>query len=241
MKICSKINCCEIGQIVRHNNKYEYSYCYKHYRIMRMRDGAKQKNKYMPSFKEIEDLIPKDMRCVSCNKNMVWHKRLGCLADVMSLQHNHDNSIVLICQGCNAGHSNSQLGDKYFDIPIGYKYCPSCKFILKIKKFYSCKTWSDNLSIVCKKCDKRKRSQRKRNQRARKNINKIKQKSQYHGISPLKNNKKYRARIYINETRISIGCFNTEEEATIAHDQFIIDNKLDVTKYKLNYPMDFYD
>jgi hypothetical protein len=35
--------------------------------------------------------------------------------------------------------------------------------------------------------------------------------------------------------------YKTEEQAVIARDQFIIDNKLDVTKYKLNYPMDFYD
>ena len=53
--------------------------------------------------------------------------------------------------------------------------------------------------------------------------------SSYRGVS--KYNNKWRSRISINGERISLGLYNSEEEAAIAYNNFIIDNNLD---YLLN-------
>lgn len=61
---------------------------------------------------------------------------------------------------------------------------------------------------------------------------KMKEKSKYLGVSPRKNGKKWRARVYVKGEEVWIGDFETEIEAAKARDKFIIDNDL---KRKLNF------
>ncbi len=129
-------------------------YCNKHYRFKKMRSGAQQKNKYMPSWEELSEMLPKDMICNICNKQMIWHKKLGKLNDVISLQHDNNGDIRLICFACNIGHRNSKLGDEYFNIQKDHKYCPECEKILSIKSFYKNKSKRDKHNNICKKCVK---------------------------------------------------------------------------------------
>lgn len=148
--ICSKKGCNKIGDI---KIRSETVYCFKCNRFNRMMGDAQKKNKYKPSWKELEELFPQNMICPVCDKQMIWHTKLGCLGDVISLQHNCNGNIILICQSCNVAHRNSHLGDEYFNIPKDHKYCPYCKNILLISKFCKCNRNRDKHNAICKQCD----------------------------------------------------------------------------------------
>lgn len=152
MKTCSRRKCSKLSQI-SHGKGCQY--CFKCYRFRRMRDGAKKGNKYQPSWEELEYLFYntiKDMQCPICEKKMIWHGLLGTRKNVISLQHNNDDTIQFLCQPCNAGHGSSQLGDKYFDIPKNHKYCSVCKNILSINKFNKDRNSKDKHDHICKQC-----------------------------------------------------------------------------------------
>lgn len=236
MKICSRRECKKIADIQCSDRQY----CYKHYRFGKMKSSAQYNNKYIPLETELENLIPSKLICSACNKKMIWHSKLGKLKDVISLQHNHDGSIMLICQGCNSAHGHSNLGDEYFNIPNNEKYCADCKRILMLDKFGNNSIRKDGLYSICKKCNyNRTKKHRIKNKKRRVTSN-------YYGISKhIRKHKDkhyitWRAGILIHSKIIFNQYYKTEEQAAIARDEFIIDNKLDVTKYKLNYPMDFY-
>lgn len=149
MRICSKKGCKKIGIIIYLPTAI---YCFQCSRFKSMRHAAQTKNKYQPSWEELEKILPKNMICPTCSKQMIWHSSLGTKGDVVSLQHNYDGSIMLICHSCNAGHGQSHLKDKYFDIPVGYNYCSQCKYILKKAEFNKCMQNKNNLLGCCKKC-----------------------------------------------------------------------------------------
>lgn len=64
--------------------------------------------------------------------------------------------------------------------------------------------------------------------------NKVKT-SEYVGVSKIKNNDMWKASIRINYKQKHIGVYNIEENAAKARDKYIIDNNLDLKKYKLNF------
>ena len=149
MRICSKKTCNNIGR-VNHTNKQ--SYCFKCYRFQEMRHASQGKGKYKPNLKELERILPLDMICPMCDKKMIWHTSLGIRKDVVTLQHNHNGDVILICYSCNAGHANSYLGDEYFNLNNNEKYCPRCNEILSKNKFSKTKRNKDNLNNICKQC-----------------------------------------------------------------------------------------
>ncbi len=157
MQICSRRQCGDKGlfKVAQYKNN-QYLYCPKHYRLHKMKNTASHDKKYDPEYKELEKLIPNEMKCPNCNKKMIWHTGFGKLNDVITLQHNDNGTIILICMECNNGHGHSQLGDKYFNLKRNEKYCPRCKKILYKQMFYNNKARYDNLSSVCKKCFKHK-------------------------------------------------------------------------------------
>lgn len=158
--------CCLCKNILNKNQFPKYkkiTYCYKCNALKNMRSHALQDNKYIPTLKELNELIPYDMMCPTCHKFMVWHKQLGKYNDVISLQHNLDGKIMLICMACNNGHGHSTMGDKYFNISLIHKYCPYCKKILSKFLFYKNKSQKDKLDCYCKKCSKQYKKRKKIN------------------------------------------------------------------------------
>lgn len=153
IKKCSRKNCECLGEYCRSRGRF----CVKHYRFLCMKSGASAKRKYIPSWQELEELFLclDKMRCPNCHEIMFWHSKYddGLRSKVISLQHNIDKTISLICCSCNSGHGNSNLGDKYFDIPDQHKYCPICKNIFHISNFYRNSTESNGLQSKCKQCD----------------------------------------------------------------------------------------
>ena len=241
MKICSKIGCKNLGivRIKTYNRPNNLFYCNKHYRFQCMRHGAQQKGKSIPLYTELENLMPDNMICSICDQKMIWHSKYGDKNSVISLQHNNNGTIILICMACNNGHGHSKLKDKYFDIKKNNKFCPDCDLELNIKQFSIHHSRINNIQGICKNCNKKRQKLYYEKQKDNKNI----RKSHYVGIYKIR--KQWIALIKkgINgkQTAIFRKKFKTEEQAAIARDEFIIDNKLNVTKYKLNYPMDFYD
>ena len=160
MKICSKKGCSLIGVMQASATTI---YCMKHYRFYRMRVFAQTRNKYVPSHEELEKLLPQTMICSTCYKRMIWNSKLGCRNDVISLQHNNNGTIMLICTSCNCGHGHSKLGDEYFNIPKDHKYCPDCEKTLLINKFNYNKTRKDKHQNICKKCHSIRKKNEKEN------------------------------------------------------------------------------
>ncbi len=147
-KTCSRRGCQLPSQIQIPGRQY----CYRHYRFREMRHNAGKYRKYIPSWQMLDNMLPDGLICCACKKRMIWHTSLGQLKDVITLQHNHDGSILLVCQACNSGHSCSQLGDAYFNVPSNEKYCPGCKKLLHRSSFHMNRSKAVGLSNQCKKC-----------------------------------------------------------------------------------------
>ncbi len=149
-KTCSRRGCQLPSKIQRPDRQY----CYKHHRFREMRGGARRHRKYIPSWETLDRMLPNDLICRICKKRMIWHANLGQFKDVITLQHNHDGSIALICHACNSGHGGSQLGDAYFDVPSNEKYCPGCKKLLHKSSFHIDRSQANGLHSQCKECRK---------------------------------------------------------------------------------------
>ncbi len=163
-KICSKRGCFDYGI----HPLRGCIYCSKHFRFIHMRNDAKTNNKYQPSFQELEYILIQcgsEMKCPKCNKKMILHFSDGDLKDLITLQHNHDQSIEFICYSCNCAHGNSKLGDKYFDIPKDHKYCSDCEKILLKIEFSKNRCMKNNIHNICKKCVKHLNKLKQQNRR----------------------------------------------------------------------------
>ncbi len=236
-KVCMKRGCDNIGC---HKMSSGF-YCDKHHRFFYMAQAARKSKKDIPTFNELEILLffhAKDMICKSCGIMMKWHSQYdnNRRSKVVSLQHNNIGTMSLICQGCNAAHGQSSLKDQYFNIIEGHKYCKPCKRILPFSRFHNSSAARDGHKTYCKSC----RSQKYKDQHKKTTH----QTSNYNGVYKRKNikiNDKYIAGIKINNKAQYLGSFDTEEAASVFYDLFIINNNLDFTRYKLNFPCDFYD
>lgn len=128
-------------------------YCKKHIRFSNMRCGARAKEKYVPTNKELEllaDEIP-DMICIGCDCKMKWTMREGG-RNVLTLQHDRSGRLRFICFRCNNLH-RFYVGDLFYLRDRNKKYCPHCDKELPFNQFYKNRSW-------CKLC----RSRRKRGQ-----------------------------------------------------------------------------
>jgi hypothetical protein len=110
--------------------------CDIHYRIKQMRENSKSHGKYSPTRKELEDLIPEDMKCPECKVTMRWRRKLyeKGVNNQITIQHWRDGTIGLICLSCNARHA-SMPDDSYKDMPKDHKLCPRCQQILHENNF----------------------------------------------------------------------------------------------------------
>lgn len=151
-KICIKKGCNNIGKYKRTINGL---YCMKHYRFSLMRHAAQHTQQFIPTGEECEILLYIwcfNFHCPVCDVKLKWHSDINGTSNVISLQHNHDRTIMFICQGCNVGHGKSKLGDQYFQIPLDKKYCPKCKQILHKHKFNKDIIARSGLQGNCREC-----------------------------------------------------------------------------------------
>ncbi len=155
MKTCSKKGCDNEGIHIR---SLRTIYCDKCYRFNCMIKIAKQYNKYVPSLIEIEALFGRlhNMQCPICDKQMIWHSKYGKMSNVISLQHNYNGDILLICHGCNSGHGSSTLKDEYFNLNNDERFCPDCRKILNKDSFH--KSSRNKYEGICKVCGNIRRS-----------------------------------------------------------------------------------
>jgi hypothetical protein len=123
---------CGGNSIVRHGRK---NTCEKHNRFLQMQRAAKSDKKYVPSIYEIEKLIPFDMKCGDCNREMFFTAADGQSQSCCAvLQHYRDGTLAITCMSCNTKHGQ-MVGDSYRDVPIGSKLCITCKTIKPLSMF----------------------------------------------------------------------------------------------------------
>lgn len=146
--------CAMCGDVAQHRRPKGSEYCSKHFRFMQMRWHAKRYGKTVPSFEELESLVPIDMRCRHCNQSMNWLQTDGKRTQI-TLQHDRNGTHRLICFSCNARHA-FMPGDLFYALKAGERYCPRCKTV-KLESDFN----RDNkpqrtvkLATICKVCSK---------------------------------------------------------------------------------------
>ena len=108
---------CGSDAIKRHGRN---NMCEKHHRFKQMQKTAKGDKKYVPSFFELEKLVPDNMICQDCGIEMHWiddDKRPSGAV----LQHYRDGTLGIVCCSCNTKHG-IMVGDSYRDVPAGHVF-----------------------------------------------------------------------------------------------------------------------
>lgn len=98
------------------------AYCAKHQVIKNMRTHALHYGKSVPSWNELDAMFMyHGMHCKHCRKRMLLRSnRAEKPVDrnaVVTLQHNNDGSICLLCHSCNVSHRH--YGDALYTFPKG--------------------------------------------------------------------------------------------------------------------------
>jgi hypothetical protein len=126
--------------------------CEIHFRIQCMRDSASFKGKFVPDkhllFVLAEQVEANAMKCSHCSQIMVWRGEKG-QRNVVSLQHDRDGGIRLLCFDCNFNHRYFP-GDTFYTTPRGWKYCPKCSTAKPPGDFY--RQGNGKLKSYCKAC-----------------------------------------------------------------------------------------
>ncbi len=143
-KICAK--CSEPGFRFRGDRWL----CIIHHRIDCMKTAARTKGKAEPTAEQLEAMFAtvaaNGMKCPHCGEIMVMHGKPR--SSVVSLQHNRDGSVQLLCMLCNSRHDDMP-GDTFYSIPITHKRCPQCKAVFPRSEFWRLK---HRLQTKCKEC-----------------------------------------------------------------------------------------
>ena len=144
--VCSK---CEITAVIKQGHQW---LCDKHYRFGSMRTKAKQGDKAVPSHEELENMLPKDMICPSCKRQMNWRQKDGA-STVLTLQHNRDGSMQMLCLACNTRHVHRTNDDFYKENTETEKQCPKCGKLKPLDEFTTdnSKRWKNKKSF-CREC-----------------------------------------------------------------------------------------
>lgn len=140
--------CADLATVIRNKTHL----CDMHYRTQQMRVGARVSNKAEPSALCVNNLakclVLAGMKCPVCDRVMNWLFKDG-RSTVVTLQHDRDGTIRLMCKGCNSKH-HWLPGDSFYDLPEGHKRCPKCGDIKPRAEFYPLyKTKTTSLCRVC--------------------------------------------------------------------------------------------
>lgn len=124
--------------------------CFIHCRIDPMQTCARSRGLYTPTAEELvslfNDLITKGMKCGHCQSVMVWN---GRAANVVTLQHDRNGTIRLLCLSCNSRHY-TYPGDEFYNYPLNWAFCPMCKTAKHESNFY--RKRNGRRSSYCKSC-----------------------------------------------------------------------------------------
>ena len=107
---CGKPGCQQEAQHSMSGGKTYY--CTRHARFARMITASQSRGKYVPSWEELEAIVPQDMVCPVCNHEMFWLAKESGYAATMTLQHWSDGSLSFICLSCNARDGNLNIPKK---------------------------------------------------------------------------------------------------------------------------------
>lgn len=128
--------------------------CVIHNRFDTMQACARSKWKRVPSDAElaamVETLQANGMVCFGCGVVMEWAGKHG-QANVVTLQHDRDGTLRLICMLCNNRHDDFP-GDTFYQSPPDHYYCPKCERVLPRAMFY--RTAKGGRRSYCKDCKK---------------------------------------------------------------------------------------
>lgn len=126
--------------------------CATHYRFWQMTQEARRRGKTVPTYEQLQTMVPPDMACRDCGEKMHWlgadgHQR------VVTLQHYRSGSMALVCKSCNTRHSHLP-GDLFVDLPADHWFCNGCKQVLPLDSFGACNGASHLVKkfTKCKKC-----------------------------------------------------------------------------------------
>lgn len=129
--------------------------CAKHSRFHQMRRQAARRGKLVPSFEKLEKLCAEliDFRCRGCEKTMIWTSRNGGKkGDSVSLQHNRNGSMSLICHACNSKLTDG-FSESGFYQKLKLKKCGLCEVVLPLDAFYRrYANEPDKVQSRCKPC-----------------------------------------------------------------------------------------
>lgn len=125
--------------------------CEKHYRFAQMRSRSKRDGKLVPSYEWLDAHTPKDMICPTCKRKMNWRQKDGA-STVITIQHDRDGELNLICLSCNTRHAQMD-DDSFYEFPIDHKLCPRCKVIKPFDSFCTDNggRWKNKKS-TCREC-----------------------------------------------------------------------------------------
>jgi len=134
----------------------EKYFCAIHYRMYHMRVAARKHKKTCPSSadltKLVEAVVANGMVCVGCRRTMLWiTEGPGTRSNVISLQHDRDGTIRLICLGCNSRHQHFP-GDTFYQAPEGHKWCHGCERLLPLSGFWISRKNTTGVTTLCKTC-----------------------------------------------------------------------------------------
>ena len=104
---------------------------------------AKADGKAVPALAWLEANVPEGMVCPCCHRTMNWLRKDGG-STCITLQHDRDGTMRLICFGCNSRHSHMP-GDSFYQLPSGTKKCHYCGEIKPDAEFYA-----STLCVVCR-------------------------------------------------------------------------------------------
>ena len=157
IELCKYSGCNLIGTFTNHKDRTNDKYCAKHFRFTRMIRAARGRNKYVPTFHELEVLLENlvNFQCPSCQKQMKFTVYESGMPDIVSLQHNRDGSISLICLSCNSRHQHYP-NDSFYFRDKNMKRCSKCKTEKMLNQFHKSNNTVNILKLqtYCKDCIK---------------------------------------------------------------------------------------
>lgn len=151
--ICAAYGCSNKATRTVSNGARDVHYCSVHSKIRDMRGKARKRGKSVPSVADLEILFKENnhLKCPCCSKQMAMRSDGAGTRDVVSLQHDSNGQVRLLCHSCNSSHGQKPSDMLYF-IPETHKYCAKCGDIRLKHNFYPNTTTRDGLQGYCKTC-----------------------------------------------------------------------------------------